>query len=43
VNNSDEAVEVPVMTVEYSWGTYFETATRIWIEYPPANPYRSQS
>lgn len=21
-----------VMVVEYSWGTYYETKTRIWIE-----------
>lgn len=35
--------ENSVMTVEYSWGTYYETFTRIWIEYPPTAPYRSQS
>jgi hypothetical protein len=28
MNIPDEAV----MVVEYSWGTYYETGTRIWIE-----------
>lgn len=29
----EEAVEA-VMVVEYSWCTYYETETRIWIEDP---------